>query len=152
MLPGISPSSICREPAAKARSIAPTQEKCRAGMRLILLTRSGSARSQQAPPPITRPYGGALWTRRRLPPGAGMGVACRPFCLASIALAAKQGRALECLRGMCDAIVDQASTIGAEISTQIATPARGAPAQAWSVACTLDAWRLRGRPSKMRAG
>ena len=49
---------------------------------------------------------------------------------------------------MRDALEDQAvGTIGEIFDGDPPHHPRGAPAQAWSVACTLDAWRLLSRPS-----
>jgi len=47
------------------------------------------------------------------------------------------------LEGMSDALEDQGlGTIGEIFDGDPPHHPRGAPAQAWSVACTLDAWRL----------
>jgi glycogen debranching enzyme len=47
------------------------------------------------------------------------------------------------LAGMSDALEDQGvGTIGEIFDGDPPHHPRGAPAQAWSVACTLEAWRL----------
>jgi glycogen debranching enzyme len=47
------------------------------------------------------------------------------------------------LVSMSDALKDQAvGTLGEIFDGDPPHHARGAPVQAWSVACTLDAWRL----------
>src|SRR5215831_15933392 len=66
-----------------------------------------------------------------------------PFCLASYRVTgdAKAARAL--LAALSDALEDQAvGTIGEIFDGDPPHQPRGAPAQAWSVGCTLDAWRL----------
>jgi 4-alpha-glucanotransferase len=66
-----------------------------------------------------------------------------PFCLASYRVTgdAKAARAL--LAALSDAFKDQAvGTIGEIFDGDPPHQPRGAPVQAWSVACTLDAWRL----------
>jgi predicted glycogen debranching enzyme len=66
-----------------------------------------------------------------------------PFCLASYRVTGDAVAAQELLAGMCDALEDQGvGTIGEICDGDPPHQPRGAPAQAWSVACTLDAWRL----------
>jgi 4-alpha-glucanotransferase len=66
-----------------------------------------------------------------------------PFCLAAYRVSGSASAALEQLAGMRDALEDQGvGTIGEIFDGDSPHQPRGAPAQAWSVACTLDAWRL----------
>jgi predicted glycogen debranching enzyme len=66
-----------------------------------------------------------------------------PFCLAAYRVSGDARAAQELLAGMRDALEDQAvGTIGEIFDGDPPHQPRGAPAQAWSVACTLDAWRL----------
>ena len=54
---------------------------------------------------------------------------------------------------MCDALEDQAvGTIGEIFDADPPHQPRGAPVQAWSVACTLDAWRLLRQAEQSAAG
>jgi glycogen debranching enzyme len=56
------------------------------------------------------------------------------------------------LAGMCDALEDQAvGTIGEIFDGDPPHRPRGAPVQAWSVACTLDAWELLRRAVQGKA-
>ena len=66
-----------------------------------------------------------------------------PFCLAMFRVHRDARAALDLLAAMCDALEDQAvGTIGEIFDGDPPHQPRGAPVQAWSVACTLDAWRL----------
>jgi predicted glycogen debranching enzyme len=66
-----------------------------------------------------------------------------PFCLAMYRIRRDASAALDVLAGMRDALEDQAvGTIGEIFDGDPPHQPRGAPVQAWSVACTLDAWRL----------
>jgi predicted glycogen debranching enzyme len=66
-----------------------------------------------------------------------------PFCLAAYRVAGDARAALAVLQGINDALEDQGiGTIGEIFDGDPPHHPRGAPAQAWSVACTLDAWRL----------
>jgi 4-alpha-glucanotransferase len=64
-----------------------------------------------------------------------------PFCLALYRVTGDARAALAVLQGMSDALEDQGvGTIGEIFDGEAPHHPRGAPAQAWSVACTLDAW------------
>ena len=66
-----------------------------------------------------------------------------PFCLAMYRVRRDARAALDLLAAMRDALEDQAvGTIGEIFDGDPPHQPRGAPVQAWSVACTLDAWRL----------
>lgn len=66
-----------------------------------------------------------------------------PFCLAAYRVSGDVTAAQATLAAMRDALEDQAvGTIGEIFDGEPPHHPRGAPAQAWSVACTLDAWRL----------
>ena len=66
-----------------------------------------------------------------------------PFCLAMYRVHRDARAALDLLAAMRDALEDQAvGTIGEIFDGDPPHQPRGAPVQAWSVACTLDAWRL----------
>ncbi len=66
-----------------------------------------------------------------------------PFCLAVYRVTGDARAALAVLQGMSDALEDQGvGTIGEIFDGEAPHRPRGAPAQAWSVACTLDAWQL----------
>jgi 4-alpha-glucanotransferase len=74
-----------------------------------------------------------------------------PFCLAAYRVSGNASAALEVLAGMRDALEDQGvGTIGEIFDGDPPHRPRGAPAQAWSVACTLDAWRLLRDASDVR--
>jgi 4-alpha-glucanotransferase len=65
-----------------------------------------------------------------------------PFCLAAYRVNGDARTALAVLQGISDALEDQGvGTIGEIFDGEAPHHPRGAPAQAWSVACTLDAWR-----------
>jgi 4-alpha-glucanotransferase len=65
-----------------------------------------------------------------------------PFCLAAYRVTGDARAALAVLQGISDALEDQGlGTIGEIFDGDLPHHPRGAPAQAWSVACTLDAWR-----------
>src|SRR5262249_62060349 len=66
-----------------------------------------------------------------------------PFSLAAYRITGDVKAAQDLLAPMSDALKDQAmGTIGEIFDGDPPYHPRGAPAQAWSVACTLDAWRL----------
>jgi len=66
-----------------------------------------------------------------------------PFSLALNRVTGNAAAAQALLIGMRDALKDQGiGTIGEIFDGDPPHHPRGAPAQAWSVACTLDAWRL----------
>ena len=66
-----------------------------------------------------------------------------PFVLAAYRVSGDATAAQAMLEAIGDAMVDQAvGTIGEIFDGDPPHHPRGAPAQAWSVACTLDAWRL----------
>jgi 4-alpha-glucanotransferase len=66
-----------------------------------------------------------------------------PFCLAAYRVTGDAASAQAVLETIRDALEDQAvGTIGEIFDAEPPYHPRGAPAQAWSVACTLDAWRL----------
>lgn len=65
-----------------------------------------------------------------------------PFCLATYRVGGDARAALDLLAAMSDVIEDQGlGTIGEICDGDPPHQPRGAPVQAWSVACTLDAWR-----------
>ena len=89
--------------------------------------------------------------RRRLPqrlraqsdPHPVWGWLLGPFCLAAYRVTGDARAALTLLQRISDALEDQGvGTIGEIFDGDPPHHPRGAPAQAWSVACTLDAWRL----------
>ncbi len=66
-----------------------------------------------------------------------------PFSLAAYRVSGDATAAQAVLGAISDALEDQAvGTIGEIFDGDPPHHPRGAPAQAWSVACTLDAWRL----------
>lgn len=66
-----------------------------------------------------------------------------PFCLATYRVGGDARAALDLLAAMRDAIEDQGvGTIGEICDGDPPHLPRGAPVQAWSVAATLDAWRI----------
>ena len=66
-----------------------------------------------------------------------------PFCLAAYRVTGDATAAQAVLAPMSDALKDQAvGTLGEIFDGDPPHHPRGAPAQAWSVACTLDAWRI----------
>ncbi len=69
-----------------------------------------------------------------------------PFSLAAYRITGDAALAEALLGPIRDALEDQAvGTIGEIFDGESPYHPRGAPAQAWSVACTLDAWRLLGQ-------
>ena len=65
-----------------------------------------------------------------------------PFCLAVYRVTGDAHAALAVLQRMSDALEDEGvGTIGEIFDGEAPHHPRGAPAQAWSVACTLDAWQ-----------
>jgi predicted glycogen debranching enzyme len=65
-----------------------------------------------------------------------------PFSLAAYRVGGNATAAKATLAGMSDALEDQAvGTIGEIFDADPPHHPRGAPVQAWSVACTLDTWR-----------
>ena len=74
-----------------------------------------------------------------------------PYSLAAYRVSADAAAARAVLEPMSDALEDQAvGTIGEIFDGDPPHHPRGAPAQAWSVACTLDAWRLLGQAAQSR--
>jgi glycogen debranching enzyme len=66
-----------------------------------------------------------------------------PFCLAAYRVSGDFTAAQALLERISDALEDQGlGTIGEIFEGDPPHRPRGAPAQAWSVACTLDAWRV----------
>ena len=89
----------------------------------------------------------AAITRGRSGPGCSDHFASRVYRVSGDAAAAQA-----LLQPMRDALEDQAvGTIGEIFDGDPPHHPRGAPAQAWSVACTLDAWRLLRQASTVRA-
>jgi 4-alpha-glucanotransferase len=76
-----------------------------------------------------------------------------PFALACHRATGDTGRALQLLSPMADALADQGiGTLGEIFDGDPPHHPRGAPSQAWSVACTLDAWRrIRTAPTRTPA-
>jgi predicted glycogen debranching enzyme len=69
-----------------------------------------------------------------------------PFSLATYRVTGDVSAARAVLESMSDALQDQAvGTIGEIFDGEPPYHPRGAPAQAWSVACTLEAWRVLGQ-------
>ena len=69
-----------------------------------------------------------------------------PFSLAAYRVTGDAALAEALLESIRDALEDQGvGTIGEIFDGDPPYHPRGAPAQAWSVACTLDAWRLLGQ-------
>jgi 4-alpha-glucanotransferase len=69
-----------------------------------------------------------------------------PFSLAACRVTGDAALAEAFLEPIRDALEDQGlGTIGEIFDGDPPYHPRGAPAQAWSVACTLDAWRLLGQ-------
>ncbi len=77
-----------------------------------------------------------------------------PFALAEYRVTGDAAAALAVLAPMRDTLEDQGlGTIGEIFDGDPPHDPRGAPAQAWSVACTLDAWRrLKRAERESRAG
>ena len=74
-----------------------------------------------------------------------------PYSLAAYRVSADAAAARAVLEEMSDALEDQAvGTIGEIFDGDPPHHPRGAPVQAWSVACTLDAWRLLGQAAQSR--
>ncbi|HEY7245084.1 MAG TPA: amylo-alpha-1,6-glucosidase [Xanthobacteraceae bacterium] len=109
-----------------------------------LLTAFG-LRSLAPGDPAYRPrYGGSVRERDSgYHQGPVWGWLLGPFALAVHRVSGDAGAAKALLQSMRDALEDQGiGTIGEIFDGEAPHHPRGAPAQAWSVACTLDAWRL----------
>jgi 4-alpha-glucanotransferase len=89
-------------------------------------------------------YGGGLLERDSgYHQGTVWGWLLGPFCLAAYRTSGDALSALTVLQRISDALQDQGvGTIGEVFDGDAPHHPRGAPAQAWSVACTLDAWHL----------
>ena len=112
--------------------------------RRCLLTAFG-LRSLSPDDPAYRPrYGGSARERDGgYHQGPVWGWLLGPFALAAYRVSGDAEAAKALLRPMRDALDDQGlGTIGEIFDGEPPHHPRGAPAQAWSVACTLDAWRL----------
>jgi len=102
-------------------------------------------RSLKPGDPAYRPrYGGTVRERDGgYHQGPVWGWLLGPFSLAVYRVHGDAEAAVALLESMCDALKDQGlGTIGEIFDGDPPHHPRGAPAQAWSVACTLDAWRL----------
>jgi predicted glycogen debranching enzyme len=88
-------------------------------------------------------YGGGVWERDGgYHQGPVWGWLLGPFCLAVYRATGDLKAAQAALELMSDALKDQAvGSIGEIFDGDPPHHPRGAPVQAWSVACTLDAWR-----------
>jgi predicted glycogen debranching enzyme len=88
-------------------------------------------------------YGGGVWERDGgYHQGPVWGWLLGPFCLAVYRVTGDVKAAQAVLELMSDALKDQAiGSIGEIFDGDPPHHPRGAPLQAWSVACTLDAWR-----------
>ena len=76
-----------------------------------------------------------------------------PFSLAAYRVTGDVGLAEALLQPIRDALEDQGmGTIGEIFDGEPPYHPRGAPAQAWSVACTLDAWHLLGEEHNHGSG
>jgi predicted glycogen debranching enzyme len=76
-----------------------------------------------------------------------------PFSLAAYRVTGDVGLAEALLQPIRDALEDQEmGTIGEIFDGEPPYHPRGAPAQAWSVACTLDAWHLLGEEHNHGSG
>jgi predicted glycogen debranching enzyme len=109
-----------------------------------LLTAFG-LRSLAPGSPAYRPhYGGGMLERDGgYHQGPVWGWLLGPFCLAAYRLSGDARAALAVLQRISDALQDQGvGTIGEIFDGDPPHYPRGAPAQAWSVACTLEAWHL----------
>ena len=102
-------------------------------------------RSLKPGDPAYRPrYGGTVRERDGgYHQGPVWGWLLGPFSVAVYRVHGDAEAAVALLESMCDALKDQGvGTIGEIFDGDPPHHPRGAPAQAWSVACTLDAWRL----------
>jgi 4-alpha-glucanotransferase len=120
------------------------QSRVVAVCRRHLLTGFG-LRSLSPDDPAYRPsYGGGVRERDGgYHQGPVWGWLLGPFALAQYRITGDAAAAQNLLQSMSDAMEDQGvGTIGEIFDGDAPHHPRGAPAQAWSVACTLDAWRL----------
>jgi predicted glycogen debranching enzyme len=112
-----------------------------------LLTAFG-LRSLAPGDPAYHPYYGGTVAQRDggYHQGPAWGWLLGPFSLATYRVSRDVAAARAILEPMSDALQDQAvGTIGEIFDGEPPHHPRGAPVQAWSVACTLDAWRLLGQ-------
>jgi predicted glycogen debranching enzyme len=76
-----------------------------------------------------------------------------PFSLATYRVSSDAAAAQSVLEPISDALKDQAvGTLGEIFDADPPHHPRGATAQAWSVACTLDAWRLLAEAEQVKHG
>jgi predicted glycogen debranching enzyme len=108
-----------------------------------LLTAFGLRSLAPGSPAYHPHYGGGVLERDGgYHQGPAWGWLLGPFCLAAYRVTGDAGAALALLQRISDALQDQGiGTIGEIFDGEAPHHPRGAPAQAWSVACTLDAWR-----------
>ena len=135
---------LCCQPAAQSAR-PPTLRRASCGHAgAIFSLPTGCARWRPAAPPTIRAMaamcGSATAAITRGRSGAGYSDRSASPTIASPAM---RCAAEAMLAPMRDALKDQAmGTIGEIFDGDPPHHPRGAPAQAWSVACTLDAWRL----------
>jgi predicted glycogen debranching enzyme len=109
-----------------------------------LLTAYGLRSLAPASPEYHPGYGGGVLQRDGgYHQGPVWGWLLGPFTLAQYRVTGDAAASLAVLEAIRDALEDQAvGTIGEIFDGDPPHHPRGAPAQAWSVACTLEAWRL----------
>ncbi len=118
-----------------------------------LLTAFGLRSLARGDPAYHPAYGGGVLERDGgYHQGPVWGWLLGPFSLALHRVDGDPTAAEGVLEGIRDALEDQAvGTIGEIFDGDAPHRPRGAPVQAWSVACTLDAWRLLARARHGRA-
>jgi 4-alpha-glucanotransferase len=96
-------------------------------------------------------YGGGVWDRDgAYHQGTVWGWLLGPFALAVHRVTGDKAAARLLLEPMREALQDAAiGTLGEIFDADPPHHPRGAPAQAWTVACTLDAWRQLEQPEDM---
>jgi glycogen debranching enzyme len=112
--------------------------------RRYLITACGLRSLAPGSPAYHSGYGGGVLERDGgYHQGPVWGWLLGPFSLAAYRVTGDAAAAQAVLESISDALEDQAvGTIGEIFDGDPPHHPRGAPAQAWSVACTLDAWRL----------
>ncbi|MET0745309.1 MAG: amylo-alpha-1,6-glucosidase, partial [Microvirga sp.] len=157
--PSIRPNQIFAVSLTHSPLDPPAQKAVVAACARHLLTSYGLRSLAPGSPDYHAAYGGGVAQRDGgYHQGPAWGWLLGPFALGFHRVTGDAARALDLLSPMRDALADQGiGTLGEIFDGDPPHHPRGAPAQAWSVACTLDAWRrlqdaLKATPPAPRQG
>ena len=128
--------------ATPARSGDAARRARRLRRPLVTLVRAALAGAGSTRPIAAHITGGVAAARRRLSPGHGLGLAARAMGACALPRPRRRGGGASAARrdrrGIC-AMPGSARSARSSTPTRRTRP-RGCPAQAWSVACVLEAW------------